>query len=525
MGEVDPLIVLVIDGNRAVAIRRGKHRETASGNALGELHRQCESHPEAWICWLDHRFEERIDVDSWSRRPRHRLDLRHLGSADDDPATASLGYVDFDSPFLLAVPDDRPATSPLVSPLAGIAQAKLLTRVLPTDAPGASGGALRRWLSGTSGGGHADRRSGARTGLGQDHLEIRTALVSCSLGGSNALGFPLAPGLESGDRPRSASASSGDSFGPDRSTPTDPGPGPRRSARIGATGRGGRRCDHSDPQTPGSARGCPGRPRPADGPARRVFVIDQDPDRAVPEQWRRETTEAGIEVERLSTRKVGACRARNLGLERAGLGTADRPQWILFLDDDVRLPRDFVASLLANAEAYGCEAVQALAYLPTENPESLRPAPHPILWPRLGTGASVVSGAAAARAGGFDLRLEGGYGEDYDYRIRLRRGGVEVLLDPRIEVLHLKAPAGGFRRVHRHPWHGAPGASPRPSPTVQLSRALHHTAEMQRGFALFYALQRLRSTSPGRWPVEIPKAIREWRSSIRWSRYLEGTGA
>jgi hypothetical protein len=219
---------------------------------------------------------------------------------------------------------------------------------------------------------------------------------------------------------------------------------------------------------------------------------------------------------------VGACRARNLALAAA---TAE---WVLFLDDDVRLAPGLLAQLLEVAAAWHGDAVNARVETPgraappapAHSAAKAAATPPPVRpWPTFGTCATLVRREPAVACGGFDERLEGGFGEDWEFGLRLRHGGVSVLYAPGAPVLHLKASAGGFRYEFPHPWRGAP-VEPRPSPTILLARQLHFTTEQQRGYRLAYTLERLGAVPCWRWPGEWRRVRREWATSKQWAGEL-----
>jgi glycosyltransferase involved in cell wall biosynthesis len=243
-------------------------------------------------------------------------------------------------------------------------------------------------------------------------------------------------------------------------------------------------------------------------PPRRVIVVEQAPDGATLDgDWPFELVVRTVEW-------TGACRARNLALQEV------RAPWVLLLDDDVRLQPDALALLLATARAYGVGAVTAAVHLAHQEPE----AGPPRVWSTFGAGATLVETAALREAGPFDERLEGGYGEDAEIGIRLRQAGCNVVHTPAVRVLHLKAPAGGFRHAVRFPWHDDP-VPPRPSPIFLLARNRHATLAMQQGYRLFYALNRLRSVPALARPGELLRILRGWKRSAHWAARLEGGAA
>jgi len=245
----------------------------------------------------------------------------------------------------------------------------------------------------------------------------------------------------------------------------------------------------------------------------RVIIIEQSPngepsvlDDVVQRHW-------PFEVKHRHVTGMGVCRARNLGLQEV------QGDWALLLDDDLRLPPHLISYLLKIASAYVVDVVTAGIYLSHQNPHEVTGPQFPRLWQVFAGGASLLSRPAIEGAGAFDERMEGGYGEDYEYGIRLRQKGTNILYAPREPILHLKAPSGGYRYTFPHPWLNDK-IQPKPSPTVLYSRHKHATRSMRKGYQLFYWLNRLATTPVYRWPLEIIMLTKQWYNAARWSSWL-----
>jgi hypothetical protein len=489
--------------------------------AAREIVRLAEAHPGAWIAWYDQRLEPWLsDPASWPALARHGLEVLHLGCFQrTDLVAGSLGFVDFDSPWLLPGPTDRRFDTWLISPAAGLVRAAAV-RALAPDARWKS---LAGFLFDLGG-------RGIRHGLfpcsepallrgpvpEEVWAALRTPLSASDLAllirrghGRRWLGFWLLARLIFHRRLPVAAALRG-------WLAAEPGRTDEETlAGLHPPVSGNDPNVSVDVIIPTL-----GRPEPLRDvlddlgnqtlPPRRVIVVDQGG--ATPKPvgvW-------PFELVFLSLPDPGACRARNSGLREV------RSEWVLLLDDDVRLRPGLISYLVRIGRAYGAEAVNAAVHLPNQNPATAAAAlPRP--WPAFASGASLVSARALRVVGGFDERLEGGYGEDYELGVRLRQAGVTVLLAPGEPVLHLKAPAGGFReRTERLPWSGD-RVPPRPAPPVLYSRRKHHSRTMQDGYRLFYTLKRLRGRPFHVWPREIRALRREWESSARWAgRMLAG---
>jgi glycosyltransferase involved in cell wall biosynthesis len=218
---------------------------------------------------------------------------------------------------------------------------------------------------------------------------------------------------------------------------------------------------------------------------------------------------------------LGAGNARNVGISR---GDAE---WVLLLDDDERFAPDMLHRLWARLHDSGAGAITARLDMVTpdelgsagELPAALRsrPAgPAISMWPGFGSGCALLRRSLLAEAGGFDRRLDGGFGEDTELGVRLRRAGATVVLATDPPVAHLKAPVGGMRTPFPHPWRSDP-VRPRPSPTVLLARRSFETPAMASGYRIHWWLDGIRREGLSFRPH---RRWRQWRSAQRWSDHL-----
>jgi len=495
-------------------IEGGRIAERVEAGTAADLARLAQG--EGCVAWYDRRLEPWLrDPATWPELLRHSLEVLHLGCVQrTDLAVTSLGRVDFDSPFLLPGPGDRRYPTWLVAPAGGVAPAPLVRALGLEPRLGLAAALLDLG------------RQAQREGLflysepallsGPVPEEIRFELDRRELGtliargyGRQWLGFWALAGVLF-DRSFSPGAVLAGWRAPARPA-VDRESLARLHPAVERTAAG-----EMDAVIPTLGRPGPLRDLLEDlaaqtVPPRRVIVVEQRPPGAEPAAldaaWPFELVVRTVEW-------TGACRARNLALREV------RSPWVLLLDDDVRLPADSLALLLATAQAYGVGAVTAAVHLAHQEAEAA-PGALPRAWATFGAGATLVDAAALREAGPFDERLEGGYGEDAEIGIRLRRAGCSVLHAPAVRVLHLKAPAGGFRHAFRFPWHGEP-VQPRPSPIFLYARNKHATPVMQQGFRLFYALNRLRSVPAFARPGELFRVLRGWERSAHWAERLDG---
>lgn len=505
------MIVLRTEGDRAERVLLdGREAAPVYRQAAREMARLAEAHPDAWLAWHDRGLKE-ADPAAWPGLVRHPLEVLHAGGGQ----AGSLGLVDFDSPWILSGPADRPFDTWLISPAAGIAHTAALRALAPDPAwqsfagflwdlglrgvrhglfprahPGLLRGSLHREAGEGRGGGllpDADLARLVRRGYGRRWVgfwllasllfDRRLPLDAAVRGWLSEEPEPVDTAALAALHPPLAEAEGT----VDALIPTLGRPGPLRDV-----------LDDLARQTV---------------PIRRVIVVDQGG--ATPEP----AGDLPFELVFRSIRSAGACSARNAGLRDV------RSDWVLLLDDDVRLRPGLTSYLLRVAHAYGAGAVNAKVHLPGQEPGS-GGLPRP--WPVFASGASLVSARALAETGGFDERLDGGYGEDYEIGVRLRLAGAAVVYAPAEPVLHLKAPAGGFRDASSVlPWDGDP-VRPKPSPPILYSRHRHHPKPMRDGYRLFYALKRLSGRPLHAWPREARTIAREWERAVWWVRRMAG---
>ncbi|UJH92503.1 hypothetical protein LZ575_08455 [Antarcticibacterium sp. 1MA-6-2] len=66
-------------------------------------------------------------------------------------------------------------------------------------------------------------------------------------------------------------------------------------------------------------------------------------------------------------------------------------------------------------------------------------------WGSFGSGTSMVR-SRFVKGLRFSEVFEHGYGEDADFGMKLRKAGCDIIYHPLLEIKHLKAPVGGFRK-------------------------------------------------------------------------------
>ncbi len=192
----------------------------------------------------------------------------------------------------------------------------------------------------------------------------------------------------------------------------------------------------------------------------------------------------------------GSCRARN---EAIALCTGD---YIVFGDDDIRIPSDFIENhirFLQTNNSGACNGLDIRADHQQQNLQDLENTIKKIGDKRWIAGStqmfsnanSCVKREFVMQLVGNDINFDGGYGEDSDFGMSLSKIGVIVLHNPFSVNLHLKPPMGGYRfwgnqasitgkKRKIQPWEldtPVKWIRPVPSPTVMYGILKHYTPQ------------------------------------------------
>lgn len=240
---------------------------------------------------------------------------------------------------------------------------------------------------------------------------------------------------------------------------------------------------------------------------RKVIIVEQNPDPEsqtdLPELcawvW-------PFEIVHHFIHQTGACNARNLALDEI------KSDWVFFADDDNRIEHDTLEKALYEIQKWGVDLL-TLNY--RQEGEKLY-FDRVKQWGTFGAGNSIVTSRFASKIR-FDQAFEHGYGEDKDYGMQLRNAGCDIIYHPGIEILHLKAPRGGFRDVPTPLWEKD---LPKPSPTLMVYVKKYYTPEQVKGFKTelflrYYMKQPIRNPF-----VYIRQMRRNWIKSEEWATYL-----
>lgn len=207
--------------------------------------------------------------------------------------------------------------------------------------------------------------------------------------------------------------------------------------------------------------------------------------------------------------QAGACNARNLALSQV------ESEWVFMADDDICIANYFIRNALDGISKYKNNAFTFSCLQENEKKvyEKI------IQWSTFGSGCSIIN-AREVQNMKFNVKYEFGFGEDADFGMQLRNQGIDILYLPSPEILHFKAPMGGFRTKPKLQWQDDL-IQPKPSPTVLLCKLLYQTKEQILGYKMtlffkFYQHQRIKN--PFRYFVNYRK---QWEQSEYWANKLK----
>ena len=233
----------------------------------------------------------------------------------------------------------------------------------------------------------------------------------------------------------------------------------------------------------------------------KIIIVEQDAENAETHLHFIKKKEWPFEIIHHFTEQVGACNARNMALAETAA------EWVFFSDDDQRFDKDLIHKISLTIKKYGLDCLTT-SYLQVDERKFFK---LPKQWGTFGAGNSVVRGKYA-RSVRFSPAFEHGYGEDADFGRQLKNLGCDVIYIPDLEICHLKAPVGGFRKKHVYSWEKEKMA-PKPSPTVMAHALKHYTAEQILGFKVSLFI-RYYKNQPDKNPfVYLRQMNQRWKSS------------
>ena len=216
-------------------------------------------------------------------------------------------------------------------------------------------------------------------------------------------------------------------------------------------------------------------------------------------------------VKHIFTHQPGACNARNLALAEV------KSEWVFMADDDIRIDNDFLKKTFLKIKEFGADVITLACY--EKGYSSNKKHKIQMQWSSFGSGCSVVKNQFL-KGTKYNKGFEFGYGEDSDFGMQLRNLGTDILYLPNPEIIHLKAPTGGFRTKPVLAWQNDV-IKPKPSPTVMLDKILHLNKKQIWGYKtiLFFKFYKTQSIkNPIMYFLNFKK---QWERSLYWANQLK----
>ncbi|WP_027126482.1 glycosyltransferase family 2 protein [Gelidibacter mesophilus] len=206
--------------------------------------------------------------------------------------------------------------------------------------------------------------------------------------------------------------------------------------------------------------------------------------------------------------QTGACNSRNLALKDVV------SEYVFMADDDIRCKPYVIENAFLTMVTYNFKAA-TLSCLQEGQKDTVK---NTMQWFTFGSGCSMVNSAIAKKLE-FDTAFEFGFGEDSDFGMQLRNHGCDIAYLPFSQLLHLKAPVGGFRNINKQAW-TEDTLQPKPSPTVMLYNLKHQTLQQQKGYKTLLFIKFF-----NRQPIKNPfsyfkQMIARWNRSVFWAEQL-----
>ncbi len=243
---------------------------------------------------------------------------------------------------------------------------------------------------------------------------------------------------------------------------------------------------------------------------KKVIIVEQNPlpdsttelDYIQNENW-------PFEIKHIFTHQTGACQARNKALAEV------TSKWVFFNDDDNRFKNTLLKDAITNLVNLKLNCI--VTSYPQINEQVQKKAMCQI--ENFGSGNAFLKAKYAKRID-FNLALEFGYGEDTEYGLQLRNQGIDVIYIPSLNILHLKAPMGGFRTRFIHLWE-SDLVQPKPSPTIMYVKKRFKSSEQILGYKtilFFKNYKNQQNKNPLNYYFHFKK---QWNQSVLWATKLK----
>ena len=139
-------------------------------------------------------------------------------------------------------------------------------------------------------------------------------------------------------------------------------------------------------------------------------------------------------------------------------------------------------------------------------------------WETFGTNASIVK-TGIIKDLKFKREYEFGFGEDADFGMQIRKNGCDILYTPNINLLHLKAPSGGFRIKHQFLW-SKENIKPKPSPTLMYYYLNNLTKQQFLGLKTYIFIKNFKNINGLNFITYYKSFNQKWNRSIYWAKQL-----
>jgi len=240
-----------------------------------------------------------------------------------------------------------------------------------------------------------------------------------------------------------------------------------------------------------------------------VIIIEQNPsENSSSELDYVENNEWPFRIKHYFTHQAGVCNARNIGLELI------ESEFCFLADDDIVFENDLIENVMNSFQYTGNEVLLVSCHLKTQRIIKQQPKQFPIF----GGGHAFVK-TSCLKGLKFNMAYEFGFGEDGDFGMQLLHKGNDILFISTSEIIHLKAPIGGFRTKPVLKW-SYEQIQPKPSPTVMLYRLKHDTKEQLLLYKVTLFLKNLNSNFFIN-PFDYIAVFKfKWNKSVYWANKL-----
>jgi glycosyltransferase involved in cell wall biosynthesis len=241
-----------------------------------------------------------------------------------------------------------------------------------------------------------------------------------------------------------------------------------------------------------------------------VIIVEQNSDKGSVSELDYLTNEIWpFVIKHTFTHRSGVCNARNKALAQV------ESEWVFLGDDDIRFENDLIEKALLNISNYGTPVLSTSCLQLNEQQEYKLISQSGIF----GSGNSFLK-TALLKIVAFNESFEFGYGEDTDFGLQLRNCGADIIYFPELQILHLKAPIGGFRIKPVLEWQND-SIQPKPSPTIMLYKKMYETKEQILGYKLVLFVKLLKNIEWQNLDQFMSSFQKKWKASLHWAKQLE----